>query len=128
MTDNEIIKAMEKFKCVNCNGDCAKESYEDLECPLNLVNSSLDLINRQKAEIERLKEFIEKDQGLILKLTGVPVEEYNQKIKSEAIKEFAKRLKEKAELLDTMDYFNPSAVWAIKISVVNNLVKEMTEQ
>ena len=53
--DNEIIIAMEKFRCVNCNGDCAKESYEDLECPLNLVKSALDLINRKNAETERLK-------------------------------------------------------------------------
>ena len=49
-------------------------------------------------------------------------------IRAKAIDEFAEKLKEKAELLDTLDYFNPSLVWAIKISVVDNLVKEMMER
>lgn len=57
MTDNEIIKALE------C---CTDEWYENCnECPysidtvscerMKLLEDSLDLINRQKAEIERLK-------------------------------------------------------------------------
>ena len=54
--DNEIVKAMGKFRCVNCNGDCAKENYEDLDCPLNLVKSALGLINRQKERIKELEE------------------------------------------------------------------------
>ena len=58
MTDNEIIKALEKFKCVNCNGDCAKESYDDLDCPLNLAKFSLALINRLKANEEKNENII----------------------------------------------------------------------
>ena len=60
MTDNEIIKALEHnaFKC---------KFYEDGHDG-GLFESTLDLINRKKAKIER---------------------EINQ-IKSEAIKEFAK--------------------------------------
>lgn len=57
LTDEEIIKALE------C---CASTSNECDECPLENVSGSicqsivcknvLDLINRQKAEIERLKK------------------------------------------------------------------------
>lgn len=57
MTDNEIIKALEC--CTNCICNHAKT---DTECPLvkmsfcknYLMKESLALINRQKAEIERL--------------------------------------------------------------------------
>lgn len=102
MTDNEIVKALECcissitalacFKCPmvknkECNG--SNTNVNKL-----VVENALALITRQKAEIERLKEFIEKDQGLILKLTGVPVNEYNKKIKSEAYREFADKITE----------------------------------
>lgn len=58
MTDNEIIKALE------CCGDesginhacskCPKFKDNDDFCETALHNQALDLINRQKAEIERL--------------------------------------------------------------------------
>lgn len=58
MTDNEIIKALEC--CANWESDKSCE-----ECPANTygfgcankrAKASLDLINRQQAEIERLKK------------------------------------------------------------------------
>ena len=68
MTDNEIIKALEC--CTNCICNHAKT---DTECPLvkmsfcknYLMKESLALINRQKAEIERLhNEVKEKTESL----------------------------------------------------------------
>ncbi len=92
--------------------------YESLkETEAELEEYRKVYVNSQ-AEIERLKDFIEKDKGLILKLTGVPVEEYNQTIKSEAINDFAKRLREKAE--------NHYIYW-VTVDEIDNLVKEMTE-
>ena len=87
MTDNEIIKALE------C---CSKPVIEEYcsECPYHLggqenchklLGDILDLIKRQKAEIERLK-----------KLLAEADTSYNKCAKrfyKEAIKEFAKRLK-----------------------------------
>lgn len=86
MIDNEITKTLE------C---CLSINYEDcLECPLhndfypNLCyyegnKNALDLINRQKTEIERL----------------------TKTAKSEAIKEFAERLKH--EIVSAIDtYYN----------------------
>ena len=59
MTDNEIIKALER--CFTLGFD-ASTCYEcpfytaTAKCTEDLRDSTLDLINRQKAEIERLRE------------------------------------------------------------------------
>jgi molecular chaperone GrpE (heat shock protein) len=111
MTDNEIIKAMEKFRCVNCNGDCAKESYEDLDCPLNLVKFSRDLINRQKSEIERLENSLSTFKSCYESLTDM-----YENAKSEAIKEFAEKLK---------NCFCVSKEYLDIMNIIDNLVKEM---
>lgn len=113
MTDNEIIKALE------C---CTDESYENCnECPysidtvscerMKLLEDSLDLINRQKAEIERLKEW----ENLL------KAEKYSL-IKSEAIKEFAERLKEKS-FKTIRNYGLTKDV--VEVCAIDNLVKEM---
>lgn len=88
MTDNEIIKALEHCKVSNCLG-CPCHSRDE-NCLDLIAPKALDLINRQQAEIERL--------------TDRNVELWGEnrvackKAKSEAIKEFAERLKEKAYL------------------------------
>lgn len=106
MTDNEIIKALECcIKSANI-GECLT-----LKCPLlgdygcaisgdeeKLYEYALDLINRQKAEIERLKDF--RKDGFFNLLGNCLVYSKNLKdyndmrkgLKSEAIKEFAERL------------------------------------
>lgn len=65
-TDDEVIKALEC--CTNCICNHAKT---DTECPLvkmafcknYLMKQSLALINRQKAEIEKLKEGNDESQN-----------------------------------------------------------------
>ena len=97
MTENEIKKALEccfKFDSCKKRPLFGTDVYVKL-CGSKLYDNAIKLLNSKDAEIERLKKFIEKDQGLILKLTGVPVEEYNTKIKSEAYREFAARLEKK---------------------------------
>ena len=71
LTDDEIVKRLEL--CVHRGN---KNYNTDLV---------LDLINRQQAEIESLKKVVIDDYAT----------EYDDKIKSEAIKEFAERLKNK---------------------------------
>lgn len=111
MTDNEIIKALE------C---CTNEGFQDCEnCPLNkphqpckktlLPQITLNLVNRQKAEIERLEGWQD-----LLKA------EKHSLIKAEAVKEFAERLKK-------MHRNNKTSVVSL-VTVfdnINNLVKEM---
>lgn len=56
MTDNEIIKALEYCVSVNSCDDCKKPTPRI--CTTFETKDFLDLINRQKAEIERLQEII----------------------------------------------------------------------
>ena len=58
MTDNEIIKVLEKeadFDCGMCSNNGENCLCED--CASVISRVALDLINRQKAEIERLQAF-----------------------------------------------------------------------
>jgi predicted GNAT family acetyltransferase len=68
----------------------------------------------------------EVDISTILKLPLLAKEDFNirNKIKSEAIKEFAERLTDKADLIkaNALD-----SRWAIWQDDIDNLVKEMTE-
>ena len=85
MTDNEIIKALECCSngepCANC--PCQKQCDET-----DLAEIALDLINRQQAEIERLK--IE-NQSLRSAANSYKLH-YNE-ARAEAVKEFAEKLK-----------------------------------
>ena len=80
MTDNEIIKALECCKDNNCNECPIKGCTEDI------FVEALDLIDRQKAEIERLS--IESETLVTqLKVAYEQIHKLNM-AKSEAIKEF----------------------------------------
>lgn len=123
MTDNEIIKALDccsygsEFKCQECPAnDCS------LSCDSKLAKKALDLINRQNAEIEKLnvelvgmrgacesyKIHYDNAQAEIERLQKEKFDSLNcqfaemyattlkiatEKAKSEAYREFAKRLK-----------------------------------
>jgi hypothetical protein len=111
MTDNEIIKALEC--CVHDDYDYCKEcSYlKNKPCQLNLIQDAFDLINRQRAEIERLKaprfmitspQIAEENLTPLAKLQKVVIYDEplmsfkridEEGIKAEAVKEFAERLK-----------------------------------
>lgn len=56
MTDNEIIKALECCVKTEFISDCAKCEMFAFDCKDILIENALDLINRQKAEIERLQK------------------------------------------------------------------------
>ena len=127
MTDNEIIKAMQ---CVMGNDvSCSECEYQKAlpfpSCRRMCAKNALDLINRQKAENESLKVDLAKCSIRLDNLYKTADE-----IKSEAIKEFAERLKK---------YFKKfsGAYWMFKgepkhipediIPDIDKIVKEMTE-
>ena len=139
MTDNEIIKALEcctqQVGCKGCPLVISNEMkyHGGYACAEKLRKSSLDLINRQKAEIEKLERIeaigtktietqnaeIERLQNerieRIRELTRVVYDKEIAKAKVEAIKEFAERVKGECE-----------GGWLeIEESVFDNLVKEM---
>ena len=112
MTDNEIINDFEKeIKYVREN-----EKYDDFNpiVDIDLCEDILDLINRQKAEIERLQNYNENLQTANIALSNEILE-----IKSEAIKEFAEQLRKRFYFID--------GHCVVDIPQINNLVKQMTE-
>ena len=108
MTDNEIIKALE---CLCGVGDsCAEcayhKKYRFAECRKQVAKDALDLITRQQAEIERLTK-----ETMNMSVTI-------ETCQSEAIKEFAERLKKRQVRI--CDCFE-----GVSIIDIDNLVKEM---
>ena len=127
MTDNEIIKALEccsNADCVNCP-KWSEEWYSGM-CS-DFLPMVLDLINRQRAEIERLQDEIEeknntitflKDQAVGWSIDFCNLKKKVETTKAEAIKEFVERLKSEIEFSDTITKVERH---------IDNLVKEMTE-
>lgn len=69
MTDNDIIKALECCDTREWCNDCPLKDND--YCKDVLSEQSVDLINRQKAEIERLHKQIEADIKYIKRLEVV---------------------------------------------------------
>lgn len=117
MTDNEIIRALEEMVEY-------PHYYEEGQ----ILKNVLDLINRQQAEIERLKSVQLVQANRIAELRGTKFEQVNviqnlkQQLitsKSEAVKEFAERLK---KVWFDNGYESPDVDFE---DFVDNLVKEM---
>ncbi len=124
MTDEQIIKALEYCSTDVRENTCPKCAfYKKHRCSTRMLNAVSDLTNRQKTEIEELRERI----SYLEKSIDCSRKEYNrllqklQQAKSEAIREFAERLKSKLQW-DTE--FENMLVFETDI---NNVVKEMTE-
>jgi len=118
LTDNEIKKALE------CCADSTIMSCAEKGCPFRkfcqedtnaLEKASLDLLNRKDAEIERLS--IEN-----YRLKNTPLNDFIDPAKSEAIKEFAERLK-----TYKMQPFNYDR-YLVPLVAIDEVVKEMTGQ
>lgn len=85
--------------------------------------SGLYLVIHQRAEIERLCE-----EAICYKDLWYKAEEKSHNAKTEAIKEFAERLKESAHDLDiSFGYGTPPYCKVVSVGEIDNLVKEMTE-
>ncbi len=97
--------------------ECKHRNYSN-ECCIQLMKDALELINRQKAEIERLNIVKKEYQELYDELK---VE--NRKVRTEAIKEFAEKLKDKVDEPRLIGGENIDFV----VDKINRLVKEMTE-
>ncbi len=114
MTDNEIIKRLEAIEPTEF------EKAPSVIMEFETAKEILDLIKRQQAEIERLKPFEKK----VLE----PVVENLKEIelaKSEAIKEFAERLKEYK--FYCQNPHSPVSTYAVEVAAIDKLVKELTE-
>ena len=135
LTDEEIISSLEVIATTrNCN-ECKIRNckWGTCNCSQITANVALDLINRQNAEIERLKEcpkcVYEYDGEVIEYCVQGPCPNFKsvEQIKTEAYKEFAERLKNKIKT-ECNPYGKPTYDYDTSISIMNymdNLVKEM---
>lgn len=154
MTDRQIFE--NEIKCITrrnecvCNGgsDCIKcdllmDSEEIVKC-YNRAIKNVDLMNRQKVKIENLKVELKVMRGAANsykmayeKLKKTPYEmqvevsdKIEKQIKSEAIKEFAERLKIKVKMynsedVDEGDLIDDLLTVGETVEIIDRLVKEM---
>ncbi len=123
MTDEQIIKYWNEI-----DSEIINEHGEEFDVYITMpaAKSTAGLINRQKSDIEELRERI----SYLEKSIDCSRKEYNrllqklQQAKSEAIKEFAEQLKETAYSYSDISGYRSTVVDADSI---DNLVKEMTE-
>ena len=99
MTDNEIIKILTDY---------------GTQCKPEVISAAISLINRQQAEIERLK--IENQS---LRGAANSYKLHYNKARTEAVKEFVERLK--ARIIEDFLEYNTDTT----IGYIDNLVKEM---
>ena len=125
MTDNEIIKALEC--CIvsddSCSDSCPLRHIEG-NCFYILSKPILDLINRQKAEINFAKYINGKTVGKLLS-DYEELQNLIQNAKAEAVKEFAERLKAHTRKMSSSDFSGEFWDKAVLVSDIDNLVKEM---
>lgn len=112
LTDNEIIKALE-----NVAEWFTEHGKNTNTAVIGISKQAIDLINHQRAEIERLNKEVE---------TFADIGKMYSEIKAEAVKEFAERLKEKSGKVEMVcsgalvqrDY-------TISEKTLDNLLKEL---
>ena len=116
MTDNEIIKAFENML----------KNFDGKVSDFEAIASAIDLINGQKAEIERLQTenriLSQKRMNLFEKL------DFIEKTRAKAVKEFAERFENELTQIEVIyiDEEHENFISANKvIALLVNLVKEM---
>ncbi len=131
MTDNEIRNAI--AGCVNSTVKCNEcvfidELYDGSGlCMEFALKYALDLINCQKAEIERLNAMVAAAEDYLHPLPfKTAYDEEIQKAKSEAIREFAEKLIEETRTFSEYDEGGWECdVSAISAEEIDRIAKEM---
>lgn len=124
MNDIEIIKALECHTLPSGCNDCPYVDKSAGRCSTAMVKDALDLIKRQQAEIERLNIDLKAMRGAanswkaevqrICKKEFDNIEIDIETVKSEAVREFAEKLKSMLSFGRYTSY-----------EQIDNLVKEM---
>ena len=108
MIDNEIIKALEC--CIKLNAEPSNFEICKKDCPykfnccnrkkgISVEKDILDLINRQQAEIERLKDKLDTVKREIVETIPL-IEEDIKTAKTEAVKEIIEQLEAEITISD----------------------------
>lgn len=131
MNDNDIIKALEYCAEGGYCGDCGYD-IKSAKCIAKIMKDSIDLITSQNAEIERLREcpkcVYEYDGEMTEFCVKAPCPNYKtaDEIRSEAIKEFAERLKYNITINNSHDgYLDYALDYHCIIEDIDDVAKEM---
>ena len=124
ISDDEIISSLEVIATTRNCSECKIRNckWGDCNCSQITANAALDLINRQKAEIERLKEcpkcIYEYDGKTTEYCVEGPCSNFKtvEQIKYEAIKEFAEKLKKR--------FYLCAGRCVVNVYHIDNLLKE----
>lgn len=149
MTDADIIKALECCGKLTHNGWGENQKICEEQCPykanchdeeknINMISDTLDLINRQQADIERLNSCVKSEdeiraimksqmEPMVKEITNEQIDLANKIGRTSGILEFAERLKNECafECDVSLGYGRPCYEDAIPIIAIDNLVKEM---
>ena len=142
MTNNEIIKVLECCAVRgNCN-DCPREKDWDKACASMGIKDAIELIYRQKAEIERLRSLINDSLWDFCSISGCegasndcwktcPDSRYN-KIKTEAEKIFHQKIENQREEIKRLrkclfDVNNSRDYWKAKACRVGKQLQQTLE-
>lgn len=116
LTDEEIIKALEEeihlAEYVDSDYCCNTE--------VSLLKSTLDLINRQKAEIEQWQEEANRWQTLYCQEI-----DDREEIEAEAYKEFANQIKMHKRRMRGFDLCYEFWDYAVSVEDIDNILKTM---
>lgn len=121
-TDEEIIRNYEW--CIGCTSDRCRECTMDEEgfCEEELQDLVLDLINHQKAEIEKLK-------GSTIVSNIMESQRIKREAKAEAYKEFAEKIKKsiKENVDEAWHRDDGNGIYDAEyvLDDIDNLLKEM---
>lgn len=139
MNDEEIMEALECCgELYNICAECPMPNNikDDCRCGEHLANYALDLINRQQAEIERLKnenKILSKNadtafQDGLNEAQDLYAEQVKDEIKSKAVREFAERLKKSIceRLSDGIKEQNPDLY--LVYAIIEDLEKKMPQK
>lgn len=147
-TDEEIKSSLEVIATTgNCN-ECKIRNckWGTCNCSQITANAALDLINRQKAEIERLKSMnqakldcihdLQNENEILSRNADTAFQDglnerrdlFAPEIKAEAYKEFAEKAKENFQNIEYSADTDRKTVWvlhSVAAETLDNLLKEM---
>ena len=118
LTDEEIISSLEVIAATRNCDECKIRNckWGTCNCEQITANAALDLINRQKLEIERLKKEVS-----VARDAYISIQDRYEHTKAESYKEVAERLNEGAQIADWFDSYN----MVVGTHFIDNLLKEM---
>ena len=120
-TDKDIISSLEVIATTcNCN-ECKIRSgrWGTCNCSETTANAALDLINRQKAEIERLR-------GSTIVNNIMESQRIKREAKAEAVKEFAEKLKLHSYIMsDESQTGIINRYSVVTVNQIDNILKEL---